>query len=158
MLSIYLSDFEIFILLAVRFWFFFVSPSLLCFQRTSKRTNKGTGGHATQMLQAADKISLAQTSSTRLPNAIFPEDASPNPMAPPASKSVRITVNFLLTFLKYFTRKNHGRRPVRRKKCRQSPPLRCLAILLLLFKLLEESPSLLLLLFKRWSLEMDRTL
>ncbi|KAJ3901021.1 hypothetical protein F5879DRAFT_992328 [Lentinula edodes] len=71
----------------VRFWFFFVSPSLLCFQRTSKRTNKGTGGHATQMLQAADKISLAQTSSTRLPNAIFPEDASPNPMAPPASKS-----------------------------------------------------------------------
>ncbi|KAH7879127.1 uncharacterized protein C8R40DRAFT_1167090 [Lentinula edodes] len=71
----------------IRFWFIFVSPSLLCIQRTSKRTNKGTGGHATQMLQAADKISLAQTSSTRLPNAIFPEDASPNPMAPPASKS-----------------------------------------------------------------------
>ncbi|KAJ3806347.1 hypothetical protein F5876DRAFT_69025 [Lentinula aff. lateritia] len=60
---------------------------IILLARTSKRTNKGTGGHATQMLQAVDKILLAQTTSTQLPNAIFPEDASPNPMAPPASKS-----------------------------------------------------------------------
>ncbi|KAJ3884296.1 hypothetical protein GG344DRAFT_71453 [Lentinula edodes] len=57
--------------------------------RSSSRTTKGKGGHANQMLEAADKMSLPQCSSSQGPNTIFSDDAASNPMAPPLEKPKR---------------------------------------------------------------------
>ncbi|KAJ3846701.1 hypothetical protein EV368DRAFT_88626 [Lentinula lateritia] len=58
-------------------------------ERSSSRTTKGKGGHANQMLEAADKMSLPQRSSSQGPNTFFSDDAASNPMAPPLEKPKR---------------------------------------------------------------------
>ncbi|KAJ3885108.1 hypothetical protein GG344DRAFT_83096 [Lentinula edodes] len=58
-------------------------------ERSSSRTTKGKGGHANQMLEAADKMSLPQRSSSQGPNTVLSDDAASNPMAPPLEKLKR---------------------------------------------------------------------